>query len=133
MRSSYYDLKIKEERRQENLIRPRWYVVNHRSNYKLVWDLFIIIIALYNALLVPVKISFPMIERQYEASQKWRRFDDYSEYVFVIDFILGFLTSYLDHHIGVEIKQPSYIAWHYLGGGFLMDFLSPPSAPLVTT
>ena len=65
-----------------------------------------------------------MVSLQYESNEKWVAFDTYSEYIFLVDFILGFFTSYLDHHIGAEITQPSYIACHYLGGGFLIDFLS---------
>jgi hypothetical protein len=41
-----------------------------------------------------------------------------------MDIILGFNTTYFNQAIGEEIWQPKKLAYNYMTGDFLIDFLS---------
>lgn len=43
--------------------------------------------------------------------------------MFLFDIVLGFRTTYFDNY-GMEVRDPKQIAKAYLGGMFIIDFLS---------
>ena len=47
---------------------PRTYIIAVENVYKFYWDVFVIILAIYNALALPLMIAFPAITNLYEES-----------------------------------------------------------------
>lgn len=46
-------------------------------------------------------------------------------YVFIVDMVLGFFTSYINVQSGEEVFGYSFIAWNYVTNGtFILDLLS---------
>jgi len=48
----------KEEHARQEAIRDRWYILNHNNNAKFYWDVFVILLAIYNAVALPMRIAF---------------------------------------------------------------------------
>lgn len=41
--------------------RPRSYIISYNNQYKFWWDVFIIFLACYNAIALPLMIAFPEV------------------------------------------------------------------------
>jgi hypothetical protein len=35
-----------------------WYIVNYDNKFRIYWDLFIIFLAVYNCILIPIDVGF---------------------------------------------------------------------------
>ena len=55
-----------EEHKVEESTRERWYIITNQNKFKFAWDLFIIVLAIYNAVFLPMQIVFNDIEVLYE-------------------------------------------------------------------
>jgi len=51
-------------------------------------------------------------------------FDYVILFLYSVDILIQFLTSYINVSTGDEIKKPSFIARRYISGTFTIDFLS---------
>ena len=114
----------KDELHFNDMIRERPYIISFRSDYKRYWDLFIILIALYNAVWTPLTVSF---EYAIETGNKepFRSIDYAVLGIFASDFFVNFFTSYLIVSSGEIVNKPSMIAVNYiLSFDFYIDFLS---------
>lgn len=106
------------------MIRPRWYIIGFRSQFIFYWDLFVIAFAIYNAIAVPLQISFYEVRQLYQESLVMWILEVLVDMIFLCDIIINFLKSYLVVNSGDEIFAPRLIAIHYLKGGFFVDFFS---------
>jgi len=119
----------------DEMTRQRKYIIPHNHWFIKSWDYFIITLALYNSLTLPVQLSFPSFECYFEYECKangkmgpmWV-FDTSVDVFFFADIIIKFMTTYMDTRLGDEIYQPGKICIHYLKGSFIFDFISvlPP-------
>ena len=66
------------------------FLVFHNSISKTVWDFSIFIVIIYTAIVTPIYLCF------YENCNFFRLIESCIEFVFIIDFILNFLTTYHD-------------------------------------
>jgi len=95
-----------------------------RSMPRFYWDMFIIIFAIYNSISLPLSFAFIEIKDEYRNNNWLFAFDKFADCIFVIDIILGFMTTFINTHTGDEIWAPSLIARKYLRTTFFVDFLS---------
>ena len=85
------------------------------------WDLFVILLALYNCIIIPIDIAFPLADFGpigYEIA------DRIIDVMFLLDIIVSFRTTFYNKH-GEEVFDTKKIAINYIfGGRFIIDFLS---------
>ena len=99
------------------------------NSYKFYWDLFVILLAIYNAISLPMQIAFVAVQNLYDDSNALGWVERMVDIFFTIDIFVNFLSAYIDVHDGETITQPKKISKNYLRGGFIPDFIS--TTPLV--
>ena len=97
------------------------YMFRGNSNFIKFWDLFIIILALYNAIFIPIELSFAPLR----FSGIWYTIVDASvDFCFLLDIIITFRTTFIEFEQGKEITDEMEIAREYLTGRFAIDLVS---------
>jgi hypothetical protein len=90
------------------------------NNYRLlIWDIFIIVLAFYNSIFIPIEISF---ESKAFKEIGYLMVDVFVDIFFILDIVVVFHTTYLTNK-GEEIFDKNMIAKRYLLGQFIIDFL----------
>ena len=76
---------------QRRAILPEEYIISYKNPKKEYWDLFVLILAFQNSLLIPIDLAFaPLV-----FSNVWYQiFDNIVDCIFLIDMIIMFFTSY---------------------------------------
>ena len=97
--------------------------------YKFYWDLFIIVLAVYNAIDLPLQLAFHYYNEQYKNNVNLQWLERAVDICFALDMVIMFFTSYVDTYNGETIRQLKRIAKHYLSQGFPVDFIS--TTPLI--
>lgn len=96
-------------------------IISHKNVFKEVWDVFIIVLAIYNSMVIPLEMSFDLPIFQ---SLSYQIVDNLLDLIFLADIILTFFTSYISKK-GKEIKDQRLIAMNYIPTTrFLYDLLS---------
>ena len=89
---------------------------------RLRWDLIIISLAVYQAITIPISISY---DPDIFNSHIIKSLDSLIDLVFIVDIILNFRTSYIDPNSGEEVLDPFMVATKYLTElRFYIDVLS---------
>lgn len=91
------------------------------SSFKIKWDLFIILLAIWNALTLPFEFAYPQL---FEDNTTFNYFDHLIDVLFGIDVIINFRSAYRDSKTDELIMDPKAIAINYLKGRFWIDFLA---------
>lgn len=98
------------------------YVIPMKSDLRFVWDMLIIIFALLNSYFLPLSIAFREFTDSIEVLVI---LDDINVYVFLLDLMLGFNTTYINVATGEEVWGRRFIATNYVFyGTFIIDLLS---------
>ena len=66
-------------------------MISPTSPFKLIWNLVMLVIIVFIAVIVPYRISF-----ENETSLEWIMIDTIIDGIFLIDITLNFLTAYED-------------------------------------
>ena len=74
-----------------------------------MWDLFIIVLAIYNSVQVPVKFVFGDKLQTFKLGY----LDDVAEFAFLIDIVITFFTTYINKNGKVETELTK-IAKNYM-------------------
>ena len=119
----------KEDERMSESTRERKYIISVDNNYKFYWDLWIIVLAIYNTLALPLLIAFAEAQKFYDEHIALDVLEISVDVFFFFDIIIMFNTAYIDVYAGETIRQPKLIAQNYLKKGFITDFLS--TLPLI--
>jgi len=89
---------------------------------KFIWDIIIIIFAIINAVILPLDIAFT---DQIHEIPFLLILDEITIYVFLLDVIIGFNTSYINVQSGEEINGYRFIAYNYIWRStFYLDIFS---------
>lgn len=88
---------------------------------KVRWDLFIILLALYNSYSIPFEIA---LEPEAMESMEMAIMNAFIDFFFLLDIFASFRTTYLDRYTGDEITDTREIAKNYLSKQFWVDFFS---------
>ena len=78
---------------------------------KLRWDLSIIILAIYQAITIPISITYDPDDF---SSPINKTIDSMIDLVFLIDIIINFRTSYVDPINGEEVLDTWTVAVYYV-------------------
>ena len=89
--------------------------------WRIKWDMYIIILAIYNSICLPLQIAFnpPFLETDYISG-----FDNVIDVCFFLDIVLTFRTTYVHPMTGEEIFDLKKIAKHYLKNQFFLDLMA---------
>ena len=131
-KSEKLELEVKQHQEETDLLiatAKRWYIISASNTYKFYWDLFVILLAIYNAIALPLQISFPAVESIYAENNSLKYFETSVDCFFALDIIIHFLTAYIDTTDGETIRSPKKIAQYYMKGGFFPDLIS--TLPLI--
>jgi hypothetical protein len=101
----------------DEAIRDRWFIINKDNIIIKYWEFFIIGLAIYNTVTVPLAKAFEddfgdlfnATDKNGETGSLFY-FDSFVDIIYIIDIFVVFLTAYLDNRTGDEIKQPLKIA-----------------------
>jgi hypothetical protein len=110
------DAKIKKQQNHKTVI-PRF---RENDNWRFYWDTFILLIAIWNSISIPVAVFF---NPPWETSLWYIWVDYVSTILFFTDIAIMFNTTYYDAD-GEEIRQFWPIAKNYFSKMFLIDFIS---------
>jgi hypothetical protein len=89
---------------------------------KLSWDIWIIILSVFQAITIPLSISF---EPDYFNTPEMKTLNSLIDLVFTFDIILRFRTTYIDSISGEEVMDSMLIAKRYAKSvTFVIDVLS---------
>ena len=103
------------------------FLVRANDVFKLYWDSVILLIAIFNSFSIPLALAFSGIGRDLAEDPFYVLTNIVGTILFMLDILLNMNTTYYDLD-GEEIVERKKIVKHYLGGMFLIDFIS--SLPL---
>mmetsp|Transcript_8148 Transcript_8148/g.16048 ORF Transcript_8148/g.16048 Transcript_8148/m.16048 type:complete len:936 (-) Transcript_8148:1060-3867(-) len=86
--------------------------------FRIRWDLFTMLLALYNCVTVPLAFSFNTAENETVLA-----INTLFDCIFMVDVVLNFFTTFIDSN-GDEVVDQRTIALNYLKLMFWVDFLS---------
>lgn len=94
--------------------------MKHNSRFRLNWDLFIMLLAIYNCVSIPFNASFAP-----ESIIYYVIFEHSIDVLFAVDILINFRTSFVHSKTGLEVVDSKIIARNYvLGGRFWIDLLA---------
>jgi hypothetical protein len=99
------------------------YILRHDSKFKTYWDLFIILLVIYNCLTIPLGVAFQKMEFL-ENNIGIKIFENAIDILFLADILINFRTSYISDTSGLEIVDGKRIALNYLKGRLIVDILA---------
>ena len=111
------------------MTRIRWFIIQVGNIYKFYWSIFIILLAVYNAIALPLQIAFIEVQNTYDTTIGLEVLEILVDVFFILDMVVVFLSAYIDTADGETIQSPKKIARNYLKNGFWTDFIS--STPLL--
>ena len=98
------------------------FVLRSTGDFRVRWDLMIMCFAIWNAWNVPYSVSF---DEDFDEMLSILVLNSLIDFLFFIDIILNFRTSFFDMESGEEILNKKEITKHYLKSGkFFIDLLS---------
>lgn len=89
----------------------KYSTISFRNPYKEKWDVFIIILAIYNSVVIP--LDFVFFPQEIKDSVVLNTLNNITDSMFIIDIIIMFFTTYTDSH-GKEIDDRKSIAYSYI-------------------
>jgi hypothetical protein len=95
------------------------YIIKEDNKYKQVFDMYIMLLVIYVAIVVPYRLAFSL-----EESKATKTISYVIDFSFLIDIILTFFTAYYDEPNFTEVDNYKDIAISYLKGWFIFDVLS---------
>ena len=95
-------------------------LIMSNNPYKIVWDLFVLVLLLVISIIIPIRLAF--VEHE---SKEWRIAYYTIDALFFIDIILTFFTSITDDLGVTEITGKKDIAYRYIKSGwFFIDIFA---------
>lgn len=97
------------------------FMISQNDPRKTNWELFVIVLALYNSFFIPFDLSF---EPEFLGGVDFLLLNTVIDLMFFIDIFVSFRTSFYHPITGDEINDLKIIRMNYLKGRFAIDFLS---------
>ena len=89
------------------------------STRKLIWDAFVVFLAIFNSFAVPLELVW----KDLPSYTSYSNLDTLITFVFIADIGVVFNTEYIDVS-GDTVSDRTKIAKHYLRSDFAIDFIS---------
>lgn len=105
--------------------------IHHESEFKALWDWFVLALVLYISIEIPYEAAF--FQKEARSKGVWEKISSGEprevvnllvDLMFIADILINFRTTYVDTASAVEISAPKRIAVHYLKTWFTIDFVS---------
>lgn len=96
-------------------------MISQNDPRKINWELFVIVLALYNSFFIPFELSF---EPETLSRPEFTALNTLIDLMFGIDIFISFRTSFYHPITGDEISDLKIIRTNYFRGRFAIDFLS---------
>ena len=96
-------------------------IIRYHNPYRIKWDLFVIILAVYNSIFLPLEIAF---RPSFLKHQNLVNINHVIDAIFGIDIIISYRTTYVNPQTGDEQLNSSKIALNYFFGRFWLDLFS---------
>ena len=107
-------------------------IFSHNSKFIKYWNNTVILLAMYNSVTIPMAIFYGDQGPSFIQSETIAICDALVDFIFLIDIIITFRTTYLNTDLGCEETNTHKIAITYLRGSFTVDLASSvPFANLV--
>ena len=90
--------------------------------FKIKWDLFIIILAVFNSVTLPIELS--VLPPFMKGNNLLAVINHLIDLMFFIDILVSFKTTYVNKMTGDEITNKKQISINYLKGSFWVDVVS---------
>ena len=90
-----------------------WYIVSYDNRFRIYWDLFIILLAVYNCILIPIDVGFG---KKFYGTKGATvdLIDSVLDIFFAMDFVLNFFTTFVSPKTGLQVIEWKKIAINYL-------------------
>ena len=85
-------------------------MIDHTSKFRLFWDILIVLMNIVNLIFIPIDVAF---QPEFINSGGYIAFDYIFDFIFLIDLIFNFRTSFADDH-GEKIYDKKQIAKRYV-------------------
>ena len=99
-------------------------IFRYSSEFIKYWQLIVIVFAMYNSITIPIAIFYGDHGPSLISSNTIAFIDAMVDFIFLIDIIITFRTTYLDTDLGKEETDTHKIASTYLRGSFAVDLAS---------
>ena len=96
-------------------------IIRNLEPLRVKWDLFIIILAIFNSICIPISLAFNPPSMN---TTVYKVVDQFIDICFWLDIILTFRTTYKHPRTGDEITNSWLIARNYCSGTFFIDVIS---------
>ena len=105
--------------------------IHHESEFKALWDWFVLALVLYISIEIPYEAAF--FQKEVRSKGVWEKISSGEprevvnllvDLMFIADILINFRTTYVDTTSAVVISAPKRIAVHYLKTWFTIDFVS---------
>ena len=83
------------------------------------WDLLIILFAIWNCIQVPYSLAFDVGT---DSNIYTLCFNLFTDFIFIVDVIINFLTTYISEETGIESFSFKEISIQYLKGESTTEF-----------
>ena len=115
------DLNI-EDLKYQMALKKRKFIVRASDDKKFNWDCTIIILAVYTCFMAPYFFAF---KPTFDGIQIVEYMTLCIDFIFLLDIVLGFRTTYVNNSTGDEIYSPAMIMKHYTSStNFYFDTIS---------
>ena len=94
-------------------------IINDMDKYKLVWDMFILLLAV----LTSFAVGFELVITELNKSTLYRTISFTGDFLFLIDILVQFRTTYFSVE-GEEVREWRKIAKRYIKGMFFIDLIA---------
>ena len=92
-----------------------------QSKFRLKFDMFVIVLSIYNCFMIPIQISFGEVMFRKNEKVQLNNLEYAIDAIFILDIFLNFITTYFNEKTGSEVVDQKEIAIKYLKGSFLLD------------
>ena len=99
---------------------PNHFILDPNSPTRLLWDYTVIVLIIYTALLVPMRIAFAdEMDSTDDQTRTWAALDHIVDILFILDVVLNFYTGH--YYAGVLVTSRHQIAKKYARDGLALD------------
>ena len=107
------------------------FIIRLAHPFRIKWDLFVMILATWNVFSIPFIVAFIP---KFDESISLQVFNLLIDFLFFIDIVLNFRTTFFNTRTGDEISEPRLIAKNYfVSRKFTIDVLASCPFDVLTT
>ena len=96
-------------------------IISYNDKYRIKWDLFVILLAVYNSITLPLLLAF---QPPFLKDGPLESIDLIIDCLFLLDIIITFRTTIIDPRKNTEVLDTKKIAKTYIKGRFTVDVLA---------